>query len=69
MKNELIKTMTSHLENMCGELALGNKELFYYYAGKADAIRDILEERYNWSEHEASKHIKDMWDIMDDNWC
>ena len=68
MKNELIKTMTSYLEDMCAYLTTGKKDLFYYNAGKADAIRTILEEQYGWDERYASEHIKNMWDIMDENW-
>lgn len=68
MKNELIESMEKYLENMCAYLATGNKQLFYYNAGKADAIREILEERYNWDERNASEHIKNMWDIADENW-
>lgn len=67
-KTELVNKMTKYLETMCGDLAEGNMKLFYYYAGKADALRDILEERYGWDGRFASEHIKAMWDIMDENW-
>lgn len=68
MKNYLIKKMETYLENMCGELAIGNKDLFRYYAGKADALRDVLEEQFGLNEHTVNEHIKAMWDIMDENW-
>ena len=67
MKNELIEIMTKYLENMCAYHAIGDMKFFHYYAGKADAIRDILEENYNWDERYADEHIKNMWDIMDEN--
>ena len=64
----LIKEMTSCLENMCAYHATGNNSLFRYYAGKADVFRDLLEEFYNWDERNADEHIRNMWDIMDENW-
>lgn len=68
MKNELINTMTSYLENACAYLTTGEKQLFHYNAGKADALRTILEEHYGWDERSATEHIKNMWDIIDENW-
>lgn len=68
MKHDLIETMTRYLENMCAYHATGNTQLFHYYAGRADAIREILEDRYYWDERYASEHVKAMWDIMDENW-
>lgn len=68
MKQELIRKMVDYLENMCAYLATGNKQLFHYNAGKADAIREILEESYGWDERHATEHIKAMWDIADENW-
>lgn len=67
-KNELIEKMTHHLENMCAYHATGNTQLFHYNAGRADSIREILEEVYGWDERYADEHIKNMWDIMDENW-
>ena len=68
MKNYLINEMETYLENMCAYLTTNNKELFCYYAGKADAIRIILEEQFNWDVCLANDHIKAMFDIMDENW-
>lgn len=67
-KKDLIERMESYLETMCADHATGNMPMFYYHAGKADSIRCILEECYNWDERYASEHIKNMWDIMDENW-
>ena len=64
----MLETMTKYLENMCAYHATGDTKLFYYYAGKADAIRDILEENCNWDARCADEHIKNMWDIMEENW-
>ena len=68
MKQELIEIMTKYLENMCAYDATGEKNLFYYNAGKADTIRSILEEQHDWDERYADEHIKAMWDIMDKKW-
>lgn len=68
LRHQLYEEMEKHLENMCAYLATGNKQLFHYYAGKADALRDILEEVFNFDERYASNHVKAMWDIMDENW-
>lgn len=68
IRNKLYKELENHLENMCAYLATGNKDLFRYYAGKADGIKEILEEVYNFDESHASEHIKAMWDIMEENW-
>lgn len=68
MKNTIIDTMTHDLENTCAYLATGEKDLFRYSAGKADALRELLEEFYNWDERYATEHVKNMWDIIDENW-
>ena len=67
-KNTLIEKLTKHLENMCAYHAIGDRKLFIYNAGRADSIRELLEEFYNWDERYADEHIKNMWDIMDENW-
>lgn len=64
----IIDTMKNYLENACAYLATGEKQLFYYSAGKADALREHLEKFYSWDERHASEHVKDMWDIIDKNW-
>lgn len=68
IRDRLYKDMESHLENMCAYLATGEKNLFRYYAGKADACRELLENLFNFDERYASEHIKNMWEIMDENW-
>lgn len=68
IRKHLYETMEKHLENMCAYHATGNSDLFRYYAGKADACRDLLEEIFNFDERHASEHIKNMWEIMDENW-
>lgn len=64
----LVSLMEEHLENMCAYLSTNCRPLFYYYAGKADGIRDILENYFYWDPESANDHIKAMWDIMDENW-
>ena len=68
LRKHLYTEMEKYLENMCAYHATGNKDLFRYYAGKADACRDILEELFSFDERYASEHIKAMWEIMDENW-
>lgn len=67
-KQQLIDTMTSNLENMCAYHATGNTQLFHYYAGRAEAIADILRDCYLWDEDAATEHIRNMFEIMDENW-
>lgn len=68
IRKNLYEEMEKNLENMCAYHATGDKDLFIYYAGKANACRDLLEEHFNFDERHASEHIKNMWDIMDENW-
>ena len=68
IRENIYNKMEKNLENMCAYLATGNKDLFRYYAGKADGCRDILEEIFGFDERHATEHIKNMWDIMDENW-
>ena len=67
-KKFIIETLTQELENACAYLAVGDKDLFRYHAGKADGIRDILENCFDWGEYYATEHIKAMWEIVDENW-
>lgn len=64
----LVEKMTHYLETMCADHATGNTAMFHYSAGRADAIRAVLEDAYGWDERYADEHIKAMWDIMDENW-
>lgn len=68
IRKYLYNTMEKYLENMCAYHATGDQNLFRYYAGKADACRDLLEVLFDFNEHTASEHIKNMWEIMDANW-
>lgn len=67
-RNTIIDTMTHYLENACAYLTTGETQLYHYSAGKADALREHLEEFYGWDERHASEHVKAMWDIIDENW-
>ncbi len=64
---ELIKRMTNDLETMCLYSDVSSK-LFCYFAGRADVVREILIEEYNWSVKQASDHVKRMFDVMDELW-
>lgn len=64
----LIQQMTNYLENMCAYFAVNDRRLARYYAGKADAVRDILVDWYFWDFEEADEHVKNMFDIMDEEW-
>ena len=67
-QEEAVTWMVAFLENMRVCHSIGDTKRFYYYAGKANALRDILEEYYNWDERYADEHTKAMWDIMDAEW-
>lgn len=66
MKTELIRDMTAYLENACAYHAIGEKALFHYNAGKAEAIRIILEDYFSVFECDYSEHIQNMLEIMDE---
>lgn len=68
IRRKIYEEMTKYLESMCAYLATGEKDLFRYYAGKADACRELLEEIYCFDERHADEHVRNMWDIMDENW-
>ena len=67
-KAELIRRMTEYLENVCAYLAIGDRKLFYYNAGKANAIENMLDDMFNWYVEYADEHIQNMLDIIDENW-
>ena len=67
-KAELIKRMTEHLENACACLATGDRKMFYYNAGRAEAIKNILDNLFIWDVEYADEHIQNMLDIIDENW-
>lgn len=72
MKNEIVAAIVEQMEcelaNATHYLLTENNDLFRYYAGKAEGMRDVLECLYNWDERYATEHIKNMWDIIDENW-
>ena len=41
-KAELVARMTDYLEDACAYLATGERKMFYYSAGKANAIERML---------------------------
>ena len=67
-KAELIKGMTEYLENACACLAIGDRKMFYYNAGRADAIENMLDDLFIWDVEYADEHIQNMLDIIDENW-
>ena len=67
-KAELIKRITEYLENACAYLATGDRKLFYYNAGKANAIENMLDDLFKWDVEYADEHIQNMLDIIDENW-
>lgn len=68
IRQKLYEEMTKYLETMCAYHATGDMNLFRYYAGKADACKELLEEIYCFQEENADDHVKAMWEIMDENW-
>lgn len=68
IRKHLYEEMTKYLETMCAYHATGDKTLFRYYAGKADACKELMEELFCFIEEGADEHVKAMWEIMDENW-
>ncbi len=68
LKIELIRRMTRYLEDACAYHATGERELFHYSTGKATAIRDLLEDFCAIYESDFSEHIRNMWEITDEEW-
>ena len=67
-KAELIRRMTEYLENARAYIAIGDRKLFYYNAGKANAIENMLDDMFIWYVEYADEHIQNMLDIIDENW-
>lgn len=65
-KKYLVDKLTAYLEDMCAYHAIGNVQLSQYSAGRADAIRTVLEDFYDWDERNANEHIKNMIEIMEE---
>ena len=67
-KAELIVRMTEYLESACACLAVGDRKMFYFNAGKAEAIDNMLGDLFLWDVEDAAEHIHNMLDIIDENW-
>jgi hypothetical protein len=65
-KTDLIRRMNRHLEDACAYHTIREKELFCYCVGRAEAIRDLLEDYYGFFENEYSTHTSNMWEIVDE---
>ena len=66
MKLDLIRMLTQALENACACHALGEKQWFFYNAGKAESLRIILEDHFDYDSSSYSEHIRNMFDIIDE---
>ena len=66
-KTELIVRMTDYLEDACACLAIGEREMFYYHAGKAKAIECILDDMFIGDDEYMDEHIQNMLDIIDEH--
>ena len=72
-KAELIARMTNHLEDACDCLTAGDRSMFHYHAGRADAISEILDDLFIWDDEYRDdeyrdEHIQNMLDIIEKNW-
>lgn len=67
-KAELIARMTDYLEDACAYLATGERKMFYYSAGRANAIERMLDDLFIWDDEYMGEHIQNMLDIIDENW-
>ena len=67
-KAELIARMTDYLESACACLDVGDRKMFHFNAGKAEAICDMLDDLFIWDVEYADEHIQNMLDIIDENW-
>ena len=65
---ELIARMTNYLEVACECLRVGDRSMFHYHAGRADAISEILDELFIWDDEYMDEHVQNMLDIIDENW-
>ena len=60
--------MTEHLENACDCLATGDRKMFYFNVGKANAIENMLDDLFIWDAEYADVHIQNMLNFIDENW-
>ena len=68
MKLDLIRMLTNSLENACAYHATGEKDLFHDHAGKAESLRIVLEDYFDYDSSNYSEHIINMWEIIDEEW-
>ena len=67
-KAELIARMTDYLKDACDCVAVGDRKMFYYNAGKAEAIYHMLWDMFRWDIKFCDEHIQNMLDIILENW-
>lgn len=67
-KDELIVRMTGYLEDACAYLATGEWKMFYYSAGRANAIGSMLYDMFEWDDECMDEHMHNMLDIIFENW-
>ena len=67
-KEELIARVTNHLEDACEYLTAGDRSMFHYHAGRADAILEILDDLFIRDDEYMDEHIRNMLDFIGENW-
>ena len=67
-KDELVARMTGYLEDACAYLTTGEWKMFYYSAGRANAIGHMLADLFAWDDECADEHIQNMLDIILEKW-
>lgn len=67
-KAELIARMTGYLEDACAYLTTGERKMFYYSAGRANAIGRMIDELFTWDDECMDEHIQNMLDIILEKW-
>ena len=65
MQIDLIRKLNRYLEDACAYKTTREKELFLISSGRADAIRDILEEYFEFYESNYSEHTANMVEIVE----
>lgn len=65
MMTDLIRKLNRYLEDACAYKTIGEKVLFDISSGRADAVRDILEEYFDFREPNYSEHTLNMIDIVE----
>lgn len=65
MKLDLIRRLNRYLEDACAYKATRDKAMFDISSGRADAIRDILEEYFDFYESDYNEHLQNMIEIVE----